>query len=307
MVKIPDYILCVQHGWADTKGAIAHLARLLATERTLIVNPNLGWWRTWLRITPLIETVEAQVANLLFEYPQTPLRIVGHSMGGLIWLELLHRHPEWRSRVESLVLIGSPVGGAALARMVDPLELGIGIANDLGMNRREIAEIVAKEVPILVIAGDIDQGSDGTVPVEATKFFGAKFICLPGLSHNVLRHHPEVVGVITEFWEDPVCIPSAELDFVHVLIGQLRAIPGMTDDHPRSFVASEECIFFKDGLRICHWRNVWGIDHVFLASQEDHCLYSGYVGWFHRQDLRAGLSAIAQEHHAAYVCPIRFP
>jgi hypothetical protein len=296
VVKSPDYILCVQHGWADTERAIARLAQSLATDRTLIVNPNLGWWRTWFRISPLIKTLENQVNQLIAQYPHTPFRVVGHSMGGLIWLELLHRHPEWRSQVESLVLIGSPIGGASLARMVDPMKVGVGIANDLGKSRREIAETIAQEIPTLIIAGDIDKGSDGTVTVEATKFFGAKFVCLSGLNHVALRNHPEVTGVILEFWEDPSSIPTDELSFVETLIGRLRSIPGMTDDHPRNFVQSEKCMRFADGLKICRWRNIWQIDHVFLASQQEHCLYSGYVGWFHRQDLEAGLSAIAQDY-----------
>ncbi|NEQ86615.1 MAG: alpha/beta hydrolase, partial [Moorea sp. SIO2I5] len=161
MTDKPDFLLYAQHGWADTSKAIANLAQSIATSRTAIIAPDLGWFKTWLWIEPLIKQLEHIVLDTIVTYPQTPIRIIGHSMGGLIWLELLSRHQDWWSQVESLVLIGSPIGGADLARIIDPLGIGIGIAKDLGINRRQLAESIGAVIPTLVIAGDSDHGSDG--------------------------------------------------------------------------------------------------------------------------------------------------
>jgi hypothetical protein len=38
-----------------------------------------------------------------------------------------------------------------------------------------------------------------------------------------------------------------------------------------------------------------GIDHVFLVSAQGACLYSGYVGLLHRQELWSGLEALRAE------------
>jgi hypothetical protein len=57
-VEKPDFILYAQHGWADNNRAILDLAQKLATPKTLAIAPSLGYYRTWLRIQPLIEAVE---------------------------------------------------------------------------------------------------------------------------------------------------------------------------------------------------------------------------------------------------------
>lgn len=195
-----NFILYAQHGWADEAGTIATFARRLVEPSVSVVAPNLGYWRTWLRMEPLIRQVEHHVTETLACYPQTPMQIMGHSMGGLIWLELLDRHPQWWPLVHSLVLIGCPVGGAELARLIDPFGLGIGIARDLGINRRPLAEYIAQSIPTLAIAGHTRWKSDGTISVECTRFNHAQWVCLPNISHPDLRHHPALVEVIKTFW-----------------------------------------------------------------------------------------------------------
>ncbi|HLK60844.1 MAG TPA: hypothetical protein VKU00_30045, partial [Chthonomonadaceae bacterium] len=230
----PDTILFAQHGWADTGGPIASLARAVAPPNTRIVAPNLGLLKTWFRIEPLIARLETIAAEHLNACPDAPIRIIGHSMGGVIWLEVLQRHPEWWPRVASFVLIGSPVGGSDVGRLLDPLGLGIGIARDLGYNRREIAERIAAAVPTISIAGDLHDGTDGLVPLEATRFAHARWIILKGLSHPILRTHPRVANAIREIWYEhssPAVEPECAL---HVALRQrLQSVPGMTDAHSR--------------------------------------------------------------------------
>jgi hypothetical protein len=289
-----DFILYAQHGWADTSKAIAKLANGLATSNTMVVTPNLGYLKTWIRIEPLINQVETIVTENLENYPEIPLRIIGHSMGGLIWLEILDRHPQWWSKIHSLVLVGSPIGGADLARIIDPFEIGIGIAKDLGKNRRAIAEKIAQNIPTLVIAGDLDNGSDRTVTVEATKFAHSQFISVTHISHRKLKNHPDLIPIIQKFWANPV-ITKSEETLTEKIIRKLRSIPGITDGHRRGYTDGKTYLTFPNNLRLRTWKNSIGIDHIFLVNDQEECLYSGFVGWIHSQDLWQNLEQINQE------------
>ncbi|WP_026734590.1 alpha/beta fold hydrolase [Fischerella sp. PCC 9605] len=290
---VPEFLLFVQHGWADDNQQMKALARSLVTETTVIIAPNLGYIQTWISITPLIELVENIASKQIDNYSDVPIRIIGHSMGGLIWLEVLKLHPEWWSKIHSLVLIASPVGGADLGRIIDPFGLGIGIARDLGINRKIIAEKIAAVIPTLAIAGDIDGGSDGTIPVECTKFPNALFTYLPGLSHAALRNHPAVVSVISEFWLDSTIGEAIAFDEI---IRRLHDVPGITDGHWRDFSKAEILMNLNNGGTIRTWRNLLGVDHVFVASPEGQCLYAGFVGWMHSEDLRRALEEIRQTY-----------
>jgi len=298
MSAVFQRILYAQHGWADDHKAIAALASELATPDTLVITPNLGYFKTWLRIEPLIQAVETSVSATIIQYPNIPIRAIGHSMGGLIWLEVLARHPEWWTRMESLVLVGSPVGGSDLARAIDIWGVGLGIARDLGINRREFAEAIALKIPTLVIAGDIDNGSDGTVTVQCTKVFGAEFVRLPGIDHATLKNHPAVAAVVREFWaiEDGPGTRPINYDLSYTWIKRLHAVPGMTDGHERDFARAKIFLTCDEGYTIRTWRNPIGIDHVFVASPENECLYGGFVGWQHAEDLKRTLTALQQEY-----------
>lgn len=294
----PNFILFAQHGWADTGQAIAALAQSVASPDTHVVAPSLGYVKTWLRIEPLIAKVEEIAREAIAQHPNAQIRIIGHSMGGLIWLELLDRHPEWWALVESLVLVASPVGGADLGRILDPFDLGIGIARDLGKNRRAIAEKIAQFIPTLIIVGDVDGGSDGTITVESAKFRHAQITYLPGLPHAVLKNHPSVAAAILNFWAQPekAVLKTGEPELSDLVIERLRAVIGMTDAHRRDFERSRVYITFKDGSTIRIWKNPVGVDHVFVANRAGECLYGGFVGWIHAEGLRLALEEIKREY-----------
>lgn len=292
----PSLLLFAQHGWADTNDGLQRLAQLVAPPDTRIVAPDLGYWRTWLTIEPLIATVEETAQQVFAQHPGVPVRIIGHSMGGLIWVELLYRHMDWWSRVESLVLIGSPLGGAHLARMVDPLRLGIGIARDLGENRRAKAELIAAIIPTLGIAGDIGDGSDGVVAVEAARLRCSRFVVLEGSRHEWLFRDLRVAELIEQFWHDrpaPAILRRADHDAV---IDRLRAVPGMTDAHCRDMQYAHGLLTFKDGATVREWVNPLGVRHVFFADAAGACRYAGYVGWVHLADLHEALRQLTRDY-----------
>ena len=290
---VPDFILFVQHGWADDNRAMVSLANQLVDEQVPVIAPDLGYIQPWLRMKPLIQQVEKVAQQELARYPAVPVRIVGHSMGGLIWLEVLNRHPEWWTRVHSLVLVASPVGGADLGRLIDPLKMGLGIAADLGENRKPIAEQIAAVIPTLSIAGDIDEGSDGTVTIECTRFSDTRYTCLAGLSHPAMRNHPQVAETILQFWADINCFDPIKYDDI---VRLLQTVPGITDGHRRGFKRAKVTVHLASGGTVRTWRNWLGINHVFVASPDHRCLYAGYVGWMHSEELEAAIGKIRQEY-----------
>ncbi|MEL6322137.1 MAG: alpha/beta hydrolase [Cyanobacteria bacterium J06626_14] len=185
-----NLILFSQHGMQDNNKGIGTLAHKIAPSQSHVVAPSLGLVQTHFEIEPLIQKLEQIAEQTLREYLVPPARIMAHSLGGVLWVEVLSKHPEWWKRFESLVLLGSPIGGADLARIVDPFGWGIGMAKHLGQSRRTLAEQITAQIPTLVVAGNTTGGGDGTVPIESTKLKHAHFVCLDGVGHRKLRVNP---------------------------------------------------------------------------------------------------------------------
>jgi pimeloyl-ACP methyl ester carboxylesterase len=292
---LPEFILFAQHGMTDTNYTLSWFAESLAPDRALVVAPNLGYFKTLWYIEPLVAHVEQTATETLHQYPHLPLRIVATSLGGVIWLEVLHRHPEWWPRIHSLVLLGAPIGGSDLARMVDPFGWGIGAAQGLGINRRALAERIAAVIPTLIIAGNIGGGTDRTVTLESTKFRYAHFVSVAGVNHPALRHHPAVAAAIREFWAVPRSpLPPAD-NLTERLIQQLYAVPGMTDGHWHNFHRAQTWLQYQDGTQIRRWKNPIGVEHVFIGDHQGNCAYSGFVGWVHTSELNQALALIKQD------------
>lgn len=283
-------ILFVQHGWHDTNRSISQLGQRLADGQTVVIAPDLGLLRTWWRMEPLIDRVDAIATAALRQYPAHPWRVVGHSMGGLIWLELLQRHPEWCDRILSLTLISSPVGGADLGRLIDPLGWGIGIARDLGQDRRQLAEQIARRLPVQTIASDLGDGSDGTVPVQCSQFDYGIYTGLRGLRHDKTKNHPAVAAAIEAFWQQPQS-PQQQNSLVKEIVALLRQTPGITDASYRGLGQAMPWAVLPQGMQLQIWRNPVGVHHVFLTAAGD-CYFAGYVGWPHTAGLYRQLGQI---------------
>ena len=290
----PDFLLFAQHGWADTGASIGKLATAVANPKTIVVVPSLGLIKTFIRIEPLVNKIEEIASQVIEQYPDTPLRIIGHSMGGLMWLEVLNRHPQWWEKVHSLILLGSPVGGSNIARIIDPLGIGIGTAKCLGKNRRAIAEKIARYIPTLSVASDIDGGTDGLVTVENTKFDYANWLLVPDIPHSAMRYHPQMVPIIQNFWANPQLGLPLDADCASQLIRRLRLVPGMTDTDYRYFDRSRIVANLGDNTTIHTWSNILGVNHVYVGQPDRQCLYAGYVGLVHTLELRKAIAEIKQ-------------
>lgn len=294
----PDFLLFAQHGWADNNKNLSKLTQALINDDALLVAPSLGIIKTFISILPLVKQVEKIAQQTIYRYPEVPIRIIGHSMGGLIWLEVLNRNPQWWHKVHSLVLLGSPIGGSDVARIIDPFGIGIGIARDLGKNRRYLAEKIAQSIPTLAIASNLDAGTDGLVTLETTKFSYCQFVCVQGIAHAALRYHSRVVPLIQNFWANPTLGVPPEASLVNQLIDRLRSLPGMTDSHWRYFSRSQVYVKLLEGITVRTWQNPLGVNHVFVADRQEKCLYAGYVGWLHSRILHQTLTEIQQQSFA---------
>ncbi|PZV15979.1 MAG: lysophospholipase [Pseudanabaena sp.] len=291
----PKLIIFSQHGMSDTNRTMNYLAHQVAPLHSHIVAPNLGFIQTHFEIESLILKVERSAAQAFELYSDIPARIIATSLGGVIWVEVLSRHQEWWSKIESLVLLGSPIGGADLARIIDPFGWGIGIAKHLGKNRRPLAEQITAVVPTLVVAGNI--GSDGLVTTESTKLKHAHFVCLDGVSHPDLRFDPKVVGAIQEFWSKtrkPLPPPKATLTLE--LIEHFRSVPGITDANSQDFCHAKTVFSFADGTSICTWKNIFGVDHVFITNGNGECEYAGFVGWVDSAGMKKAISQATKSY-----------
>jgi len=286
-----ETILFAQHGWADTNQAMQRLAQALAEPGTRIVAPNLGYVRTWLRIEPLIAIAEEAADRALTEHPTARLRAIGHSMGGLIWIELLSRHPEWLSRIDRLALVGCPVGGADLAGILDPLGLTIG--RDLRVNRRAQAEAVAASVPTLSIVGDLIGPHDGTVSHESSRVANARLVVAPSASHAALRHSPWVTRLIRAFFEQPEPPPTDHA----AMIAALQRIPGIRPAEPQLARLASVALMLADGSTVRLLNAVPGVDLVFVADGQGVCRYAGAVPWPNGPALREALDMIREISH----------
>ena len=66
-----ETLLFAQHGWADTNQAMQRFGETVASPGSLVIAPNLGFIRSWLRMGPLIEIAErARMSkpNLLYYF-----------------------------------------------------------------------------------------------------------------------------------------------------------------------------------------------------------------------------------------------
>jgi hypothetical protein len=78
-------------------------------------------------------------------------------------------------------------------------------------------------------------------------------------------------------------------------IAILDAVPGITSAHPRDFKSANSIARLRDGTILKTWKNLAGVDHVFLGDYTDRMIYGGYVGWVHSERLQQAIARIRRE------------
>ncbi len=152
-----------------------------------------------------LEANVRQLHEFLAAVPGDTLHVVGHSLGGLLALHTLERHPD--PRPGRVVCLGSPLRGSAAARAMASLPFGESI---LGATMREAVlngGLAQYRGPreVGVIAGTMGLGlgavienlpvpNDGTVAVSETRLPGIKDHLEVDASHTGLLVSPLVAS-----------------------------------------------------------------------------------------------------------------
>jgi len=108
---------------------------------------------------------------------------VGHSLGGVLALEMLNAHPE--QPVASLILLGAPVRGCLAGRRLGSARVGRWMMGGCGELWHEREAVWKRDAPLGVVAG--------TVPLGLGRAFGR----LPGPNDGVVRVDETVVDGMT--------------------------------------------------------------------------------------------------------------
>jgi pimeloyl-ACP methyl ester carboxylesterase len=134
---------------------------------------------------------------------------VGHSLGGLLVLEMLNRHPEIEAR--AVVLLGAPVRGCLAGRRFGERKVGcwmMGACRDLWderparWTRRAPLGVIAGTLPLglgRVFGGALPGQNDGVVCVDETTVEGMTERALVRHGHSMLICAPSVGRLVERF------------------------------------------------------------------------------------------------------------
>ncbi|HJV10040.1 MAG TPA: alpha/beta fold hydrolase [Burkholderiales bacterium] len=134
---------------------------------------------------------------------------VGHSLGGLVVLDMLNRHPEIEAR--GVVLLGAPVRGCLAGRRFRSRRLGRWMMGACCPLWEERPARWSRAAPLGVIAGTLPFGlgrviggalpgeNDGVVCVEETTVEGMSERTLVRQGHSMLVCAPSVARLVEGF------------------------------------------------------------------------------------------------------------
>ncbi|WRH66099.1 MAG: hypothetical protein RSE13_20875 [Planktothrix sp. GU0601_MAG3] len=85
--------------------------------------------------------------------------------------------------------------------------------------------------------------------------------------------------------------PDLQTELLEI-INRLQNIPGMTPANSGDVQYSTAYILLKNKFKINMWKNLAGVDHVFVLDSSGNCCFAGYVGWIHAQKFYRSLQKI---------------
>jgi hypothetical protein len=151
--------------------------------------------------------------------PEAPLSFVGHSMGNIV---LRHAFADWEAaadqavlgRVKSVVMLGPPNQGAAIARQLAKMPVYGWLAGqgglELGPDWKQLEQrLGVPPCPVGIVAGRLPEGftnplvgeaGDFVVSVEETRLPGAELLEVNQL-HSLLMDDPRVQQATAAFIE----------------------------------------------------------------------------------------------------------
>ena len=138
-----------------------------------------------------------------------PLNLVGHSLGGLLIMTMLHHHPQ--VKVHRVVLVGSPYSNSVAAQGLARTETGRALlGRTLQDWLRQPRPPIPAGVELGVIAGDVGIGlgravarlpkpNDGVVLLDETHVPGAAASIVLHTNHTAMLVMPAVARAVCAF------------------------------------------------------------------------------------------------------------
>ena len=134
--------------------------------------------------------------------------LVGHSLGGVLILDMLNRHPEIET--QAVVLVGAPVRGCLAGRRLGRARFGRWMMGACCALWHERGARWTRSAPLGVVAGTLPLGlgrafgalpgvNDGVVCVEETTVDGMSGRRLVRQGHSMLIMSGEVGGLVGRF------------------------------------------------------------------------------------------------------------
>ena len=153
---------------------------------------------------------DANVQRLAQFAPHHPAHYIGHSLGGVLVLEMLNRHPAVRAA--SVLLLGAPVRGCLAGRRLGRYHAGRWMMGGCGPLWEEREARWRREAPLGVIAGTVALGlgrafgrlpgeNDGVVCVSETTVEGMTARALVPQGHSMLIVSGQVGRLVEAFLE----------------------------------------------------------------------------------------------------------
>lgn len=151
----------------------------------------------------------ACLARRVRQLPAGQIHLVGHSLGGLVVLQALQDHPDLITG--RLVLLGSPVGGSAVARRINArrvLRWLIGRSGEHGLlgggprwGGWQSLGVIAGRRPLGIgrLMGGLGAVSDGVVNLEETTIDGAQDSIVMQSTHMGLLASRRVASQVCAF------------------------------------------------------------------------------------------------------------
>ena len=163
-------------------------------------------------LTQSLENNAEQLAGFIREQGDATVHLVGHSLGGLVILQALQKHPDLVTG--RIVLLGSPVRGSVVARRLNCYR---GLRRILGRSAHRCLLGDGPgwngHLPLGVIAGTLSVGTgqiigglvgenDGMVAVDETRLKHASGAVQVHATHTGLLVSREVANEVCSFLRD---------------------------------------------------------------------------------------------------------
>jgi pimeloyl-ACP methyl ester carboxylesterase len=199
--ELPEQPIVLVHGLWMRGWVMALLARRLKRRGFRVFS------FTYSSMRATLSQNAASLAHFISAFPGA--HVVGHSLGGLVILQMLSDYPELP--VGRVVLLGTPTHDCAAARALASRNwsrriLGKSLpqwysrARRDGSYTREIG-VIAGSLPIGLgrLVGEIARPNDGVVSVSETRLPGTKAQAMLPVSHTQMLLSSAVANEVAEF------------------------------------------------------------------------------------------------------------